>query len=294
MSRYGGEIKRKPVRRPRTGLPNHKRQIAEAFDREALARVCAMSEDDFADAYGMDTYTVAQPAPNDFYHFRDNGAKVLAVAHLDTVGAPHTREAHYVDTEAGTVVYSRALDDRLGAYIILELLPKLGIVVDLLLTTGEESGMSTASAFDAPRDYNWVIEFDRGGTDVVMYQFEDDDTAELVLSAGAPVGEGIFSDICYLEHLECKAFNWGVGYQDYHSDRSHAFLDDTFQMVGHFLNFHDQNADEYLPHDLDDEPTDMWASLTRPGSKSIHSLDDEDWRRYVEEENERMGWLSEQ
>ena len=45
------------------------------------------------------------------------------------------------------MVHSGALDDRLGAYIILDLLPKLGINVDVLLTVGEEQGRSTANFF---------------------------------------------------------------------------------------------------------------------------------------------------
>jgi hypothetical protein len=268
---------------PARNLPSHLTQIEAVFDRDALARVCAMGEEEFADHYGMETCYVDQAAPNDFYHFRDNGSRILAVAHLDTVGLAHTRQARFVDTEGGPVVFSRALDDRLGAYVILEMLPRLGINVDLLLTTGEECGQSTAAFFDPPRDYHWMIEFDRGGTDVVMYQYEDDVTRDLVLESGAHVGDGIFSDICYLDHLECKGFNWGVGYRDYHGPRAHAFLDDTFEMVDHFLNFHEQNADSYLPHEVIDEgPGDLWSSLKRP---SLHSLDEDEWLRYMAEED---------
>jgi len=173
---------------------------------------------------------------------------VLAVAHLDTVVRPDQRQCEYIKTAGGEIVYSGALDDRLGAYVILDMLPKLGVNVDVLLTTGEETGESTAAFFQPPKDYNWVIEFDRGGTDVVMYQYDDMETTELVEMTGADVGVGTFSDIAFLEHLGVKAFNWGVGYQDYHSVRSHAYLDDLFLMLDHFLDFHDANADTVLPH----------------------------------------------
>lgn len=218
------------------------------IDRKALDRICRMRERDFGKAYGLRRFAVPQPKPSDFYLFRDNGADVLAVAHLDTVAAPTARACHFVDTEAGPVVFSRALDDRLGAYIILELLPALGVATDLLLTTGEESGRSTAAYFLPSKDYHHVIEFDRGGTDVVLYQFDDDDTRTLVESAGARVGDGIFSDICELEHLGVKCFNWGVGYRDYHTRRSHAFLDDTVDMVESYLTFYEQNEGVRLPH----------------------------------------------
>lgn len=223
---------------------------ADAFSRSALAEICVLPERSFGSVFGMERFHVAeQAAPDNFYFFKDNGAKILAVAHLDTVGDADEREAHFVDTEAGEVVFSRALDDRLGAYIILDMLPKLGINVDVLLTVGEESGRSTAAFFEARKDYHWMIEFDRGGTDVVLYQYEDAHSKGLVEDTGARVNEGIFSDISYLDHLEIKGFNWGVGYRDYHGPRAHAFLTDTFRMVRYFQRFHDVNADEYLPHE---------------------------------------------
>src|SRR4051794_30743638 len=120
-------------------------KVERAFSREGLRRICEMPERDFAKAYGMETVSVHQKAPNDYYYYRDNGSDILAVAHLDTVGLAHQRACHFVDTEGGPVVYSRALDDRLGAYIILDLLPALGITHDILLTVGEESGQSTAA-----------------------------------------------------------------------------------------------------------------------------------------------------
>jgi hypothetical protein len=205
-----------------------------------------MPERDFGAEFGMETVPVGR---DDFYHFRDNGSRVLAVAHLDTVAPADQRAAHFANSEAGQVVFSRALDDRLGAYIILHLLPALGITYDWLLTTGEEMGMSTADAFDPPKDYDWIIEFDRGGTDVVMYQYDDIGTRRAVRASGARVGDGIFSDIAYLEHLGVKAFNWGTGYQDYHGVRSHAFLRDTFDMVGHYLVFHELHAGTAMPHE---------------------------------------------
>lgn len=223
--------------------------VTDAFDREALQRICEMDESEFAAAYDMDVVLVNQKGPANAYYFRDNGSDILAVAHLDTVALDFTRSCQFIDTEAGPVVFSRALDDRLGAYIILELLPQLGITHDILLTLGEEDGQSTAYFFEPTKDYNWMIEFDRGGTDVVLYQYEDIETEDLVYQSGARVGNGAFSDISFMEHLEIKGFNWGVGYQDYHGPRAHAFLEDTFTMVASYLVFEDANAETYLPHE---------------------------------------------
>jgi hypothetical protein len=269
------------------------KRVRRAFDRPTLKRVCEADELDFAVTYDLHT-EVVERAFNNVYFFGDRGSDILFVAHLDTVVHPKQRRCAFVDTAGGPVVYSGALDDRLGAYIGLELLPSLGIQHDILLTVGEESGQSTAEFFDPKRhhdrDYNWMIEFDRGGTDVVMYQYEDPETVELVSDCGARVEGGIFSDISYLEHLEIKGFNWGVGYQDYHGPRSHAYLDDTYMMVGHYLKFHEANADLYLPHDnrytygrrkkawLDD---DYWERL--------YDDHEREWKEY--REREHQAWL---
>lgn len=222
------------------------------FDREALSRICRMHEVEFAGAYDMeltvDDYRKGEEF-SDFHLFRDNGASILAVAHLDTVIDHSERMCDYAETADGPVVFSGALDDRLGAYTILELLPRLGVNVDVLLTTAEEPGCSTAQFFEPPKEYLWMIEFDRGGTDVVMYQYEDDECVRLVEDAGARVGDGSYSDIAYLDHLEIKGFNWGVGYRDYHGPRGHAFLADYWRMIGYFLRFHQDNSEIYLPHE---------------------------------------------
>ncbi len=224
-------------------------RIRQAFDPAALVRVCEMGQDDFGRYARRVELDPHEDGSARFYYHVDNGADVLAVAHLDHVQPDAT--AHVVDTAAGPLAVSGALDDRLGAYVILELLPRLGVVCDWLLTTDEEIGGSTADEFDTLKPYDWIIEFDRGGTDVVLYQYETTELVELVEAAGADVGIGSYSDICSLDHLGCAALNWGVGYADYHSAKSHAWLNDTFRMVARYLRFHRDNAGTLLAHDLD-------------------------------------------
>lgn len=261
----------KTFRRPTTDL-RILAQVADHFDRDALKRVCEAEAADFEQMYDMTRVEVQQRAPHDFYLHKDNGASVLFVAHLDTV--EDDRTCNVMDTAAGPLVASGALDDRLGAYVGLELLPSLGLEFDYLLTVGEEHGLSTAQFFDPDAHdvaYNWVIEFDRMGTDVVLYQYEDADLRELVEQAGGLVEQGIFSDISYLEHLGVKCMNWGVGYRDYHGPRSHAWLNDTFAQVARFLVFHTLNRDVHLPHRP--SPRDAWLG-SRYGSETSDMWDD--------------------
>lgn len=245
----------KPSRQP---SQQAKQKVRDAFDAGMLATICTTW--DFS-PYGQ---RVDLPGRERFYYYQDNGSDILAVAHLDSV--QYDGSCHVIDTNAGLLAVSGTLDDRLGAYVILELLPNLGITCDWLLTTDEEMGMSTADCFESEKQYNWIIQFDRGGTDVVMYQYETPELKKLVEDAGARVGMGSYSDICVLEDLGCPGFNWGVGYQDYHGERSHAWLEDTFRMVARFVNFYNANAATPLTHHS------MWS-------------DDDEWVNYREMED---------
>lgn len=268
--------------------------VAKAFVPGDLNRVCTMAEENFGRAYGLTKWIIKSRKkaknPNDFFFYKDNGSDVLAVAHLDTVAnadGPQAlakkRAAHFVMTEAGPVVYSRALDDRLGAYIILELLPKLGITCDILLTVGEETSQSTAEFFHPDKQYNWMIEFDRGGSDVVMYQYADTAHEDLIRAVGAKVAKGIFSDICYLDHLGCRGFNWGTGYQEYHTAKAHAYLDDTFEMVTRFLRFHECLYDIHMPYEKTKTWTKADARAARNGGSSYSSRGSYGWGDYYDE-----------
>ena len=223
-----------------------KQRVRDAFDGDALKHLCETW--DFSD-YAQRIDLPSSPLGRErYFWFQDNGSDILAVAHLDSVQDDGT--ASIVETSAGLLVTSGKLDDRLGVYVILELLPARGINVDWLLTTDEEIGQSTAEDFTSEnKDYNWIIQFDRGGTDVVMYDYETPELVKLVEQSTATVGLGSFSDICMLEHLGVAGFNWGVGYRDYHSPRSHAWLEDTFKMVARFEKFHRANHDKVFTHE---------------------------------------------
>lgn len=258
-------------RLPRQPSKAAKRRVREAFDGEVLKSICVM--DNFESYAERVDLGYAEDGRERFYYFADNGSDILAIAHLDTV--QDDRQCQITGTTAGLLATSGGLDDRLGAYVILELLPKLGITCDWLLTTDEEIGQSTAECFGTDKHYNWMFQFDRGGTDVVMYQYETPDLTDLVEDSGARVGVGSFSDICLLEHLGCAGFNWGVGYADYHSQRSHAWLEDTFRMVARFVKFYRTNATDTLRYE------DLYGSMMT--ADCGHLVDIDDPRAYLDE-----------
>mgnify|MGYP000931492373 FL=1 len=176
------------------------------------------------------------------FSYLERGSNVLGVAHLDTAldkwwfqGGQHK-------------VHSPALDDRLGAYVLYDLLVTQGITIDLLFTEGEEIGRSTARKFTPDKHYDWIVSFDRAGTDVVMYQYEDDDHEEMLKAFDLRLEYGSFSDISELEHLGCKAFNVGVGYHQQHTPNCHAVLKETTQQVERFVRMYGALKDTHLPH----------------------------------------------
>lgn len=249
-------------------------KVRQAFRADVLADICTLQDfSAFAPRFNLPP---TKWSNDRFFHYVDNGSDVLGIAHLDSV--QHDGTANIVETAAGLLVTSGTLDDRLGAYVILDLLPRLGITCDWLLTTDEESGGSTAEDFaygffdpedgEVLKQYNWMFQFDRGGTDVVCYDYETPELVELIQASGARVGDGIFSDICVLESLGCVGVNWGVGYEDYHGPRSHAWLEDTFRMVGCFVKFWQANHKTFIEHDpvgdrfdlddLEQEYIDWW------------------------------------
>jgi hypothetical protein len=217
------------------------------IDFAKLKDICTMDFDGFK-RYA-DRHDTAQ------YYFKDNGSNILAVAHLDSVSkCKHFETVKFELNGAGAwqrLIFSPTLDDRLGAYVILELLPSLGIVPDILLTDGEETANSSARYFTPPegKQYHWIFSFDRRGSDVVMYDYQDEPTKKLMEDHKFVVGSGSYSDICELENLKCKGFNFGVGYEDYHSKFSYAIEGALAYQVRLFVDFWNTMKDTPLPHE---------------------------------------------
>ena len=210
------------------------------IDTEALKQVALAPIESFKQ-YGQPTET-----PNGIYIYIDRGSDILGVAHLDTV----QDMTHFEVTEehGDKKIRNAQLDDRLGAYVLLNLLPTLGVNCDILLTEGEETGRSTARYFKPSKQYKWMFSFDRAGMDTVMYQYDDEPTRKLVNDSGFLPAKGLFSDISVLEHLGVKGFNFGVGYYDNHGDKSHAIESHVLHNVKLFIDFYNKYKDTLLEH----------------------------------------------
>ena len=97
------------------------REVRKAYSQDTLSRILTLPERSFASTYGMETVTVDQPSyrlaygdPEDYYHFRDNGSSVLAVAHLDTVVRPDRRAPLFAGTKKAAPHYLRGAGRQTG------------------------------------------------------------------------------------------------------------------------------------------------------------------------------------
>lgn len=189
---------------------------------------------------------------NESLAFIDNGADILGVAHLDATGAyPHFAHFQVGGPQGDEWVFSRWLDDRLGVFLLLDVLPRFAHF-DMLLTTGEETGQTSAKFFQPPagKKYRWMFEPDRMGDDVVHYQYNTKQLLEALRQAGfSGLSHGSFTDICKLEHLGVCGFNFGIGYHDNHIDWSRANLSQTLAQTARFMRFYEANQEVDFPFD---------------------------------------------
>lgn len=154
------------------------------------------------------------------------GSKILAVAHIDFHCSGNVHKAN------AKQVVSSALDDRLGVYLALDLLPKMGVPCDVLLCDDEEMCNSTMRNLGVQflGKYNWIIELDYPGIGATTYDYRS--TREAVADIYGNVARGSFSDISLMSgYSPVGAFNAGVGYRSQHTERCVIELDNLEKCV---------------------------------------------------------------
>lgn len=265
-----------------------RRQVKQALDFNVLAWFCTADESEFS-GYG----DYSDLGCGDFYIHRNNESQILGVAHLDSVQRKRKFHRYSQSKGRGDIIFSPCLDDRLGAYVICELLPKLGVNVDILLTTGEEWCASTACCFQADKRYNWSFSFDRAGTDVVMYQYTSPRFRPMLKELGLELHIGSYSDISDLGHLGCAGLNFGTGYHNYHEPGAYALVDELTLQVARFQRFFALHSQTHFAYERptwsqeshhNDYDSDYWPTTRyRPwdgAAWNSQHWNDNDQRRY--------------
>ena len=216
-------------------------RVYAAIDLEVLKGRCQQSKKSLFIDLGSRGGKFYGPR-HERHAFLNQNAPIIAVAHLDTVQQDTTFGS--LDYPDETLIFNPRLDDRLGVYTILDLLPQLGIVTDILLSDNEEQGRTTAANFKSKKKYNWIVSFDRRGEDVVTYQY----TWDATLRDYFTVGHGSFSCIGKMNGLGCQAMNIGVGYHDEHSQRAFFVLEEYIRNLARFLLFHEQYRGQHFAY----------------------------------------------
>lgn len=203
-----------------------RKAVMSRFSMKQLNACCSASEDRL--------FSLCNERPKPEYALHSRNARILGVAHCDWMTGLKQQFA-VATLKDETLIFSPQLDDRIGVYTLLYLLPSLGVAVDTLLTTDEEIGRSTASEFTTDKQYNWMCEFDRRGTDVVSYQYHDmkEHTKKFFTN-----GYGSFSDISCLDHLGVLGMNVGVAYSGEHTNRCFMVLEDYIDQIVRFVRFY--------------------------------------------------------
>ncbi len=195
-----------------------------------------------------------------YWHINNN-AKVLLVAHMDTVQTPGLTSA-----TTGT-----GFDDRLGVFLAHKLTQKYPNLFDMLITDYEESGASTAEYFKPVHDYNYIIGLDRAGDDYVDYgEACDDFHKDFKAATGIKKSWGSFSDICYMGEVSCSKINLGIGVFNSHSRMSGYKPKECISNIASMLDFVRAHDKHYAKGD-----GERWATPTKGswGKYSHYSAD---------------------
>jgi hypothetical protein len=174
---------------------------------------------------------------------QDNSGSILFVGHLDTVlwGKPEWGER--------SVESCPQLDDRLGVAMILERIPDIVTEpYDVLLCDLEEQCDSTARYFDLGGRYRWVVEFDRAGSDAVLYQYTGGELQRSLVDCGIDVSRGSYSDIAELDRLGCECVNFGCGYHGQHTANCYASYAEIESQLAKFANWYAFYGNESFPY----------------------------------------------
>lgn len=230
------------------------------IDIQKLYECCTMDEVQFA-KFGE----VISEFPQLIYI--DRGSKILAIAHLDFVCRDRSFSV-YRSNSGDSLVINGQLDDRLGVYVILHHLKKLGIDVDVLLTTDEEICSSSANLFYPDKEYNWMFSFDREGTDAVLYDYEDNEDFAAAVSRHFIIGLGSYSDIASA-YIDVCGLNVGTGIRNGHTKNSAVLTSVLLSQINRFLGFYGEFKEERFEFDLLDT-TSQWRFMY-PRSRELHN-----------------------
>jgi hypothetical protein len=213
------------------------------IDVKSLQKFCR-SKLDFFDQFGEKELTASGPL-----WYKDNGSNVLAVLPLDV--SEKARHFSTLSVSHDKRYYCPALHRRVAAYIVLDYLAKMNILVDVLLTTGEEKLDPSGLYFQIPpnKKYNWIFNFTHEGIDVGCYDYYDYSIETPLRRAGWKHVYGGYDGIVELaDVLRVKGFNFGAGLYKIGTLDAHVSSRDFMYSMKRFITFFKENYNNKFTH----------------------------------------------
>lgn len=181
---------------------------------------------------------------------------VLLVAHMDTV---HDKLPNKIIYKKGKISSPNGIggDDRCGIYMILEIIKRYHCSVlfcedEEMGCVGAEKFVSTDLAEALIGQFNYIIEFDRkGSNDAVFYECANDKFEEFITNEFYKTAFGSFSDISTVApFLKCAAVNLSCGYYKAHTKDEYVVFSEMETSMDEAMKILARTTDEkfeYIP-----------------------------------------------
>lgn len=215
---------------------------------------------------------------NAHYIMAEGEIPICLIAHMDTVGDNHAYPPDMTlydpDQDIFHVVSGCTLDDRLGIYIILNIL-SVGYKPSIIFTDLEECGGIGAKELVkkfpiCPFKINFMIELDRQGyNDAVYYTCGNKEFQEYINSFGFETQIGTFTDCLVIgEAWDIAAVNLSCGYNWEHTIYEYAHMTWAEETENKVIEILSQDY-TYLPiYSYDKKiPTYYYRNLSTTGSE---------------------------
>ena len=180
------------------------------------------------DVDNVDGYLYAEP--------KYDRVPVLLVAHMDTV---HKEVCREIINNNGKLSSPQGIggDDRCGVYMIMNVIKELHCPV--LLTEDEEVGcigahMFAKSEYIADLGVNYMIEFDRRGSNDAVFYSCDNKNFKAFVEENSPLKEvqGSYSDISVLmSAAKLAGVNISCGYYNAHTRDEYVIFDEMVAII---------------------------------------------------------------
>ena len=200
--------------------------------------ICRMSQESLKEYLFEQLLETHNGAVNkDGFLYAQGKFPVLLVAHLDTV---HDNLPGKIKFKNGKFSSPNGIggDDRCGVFMILEIVKQINCSVlfcedEEVGGVGAEKFISTQLASELVGKFNYIIEFDRKGSDdAVFYNCDNPQFEDFITKHFYKTNYGSFSDISIVApFLQCAAVNLSCGYYKAHTKQEYVVWDEMINSI---------------------------------------------------------------